>query len=215
MKLKLIMLPEPILVSDENMVIGDIAYSKTFDNICNITKTALRGIEEDNNDEGLFKILAGFSKLPSIDFSALSEEDCKKIGLFNIEALAKEGYKKHVPKHEITFDEEVNRIGGYNVGFKEGFQKAQSLNDKKFTEENMYSMFMAGRDMIDDVTFAFKNSSDALKRLKKSISQPKVFDIEVEMEKDFENHPEMVGNQREEWEYPKIENNKIKITKIH
>lgn len=201
MKLKLIMLDKPILVSDK--IIKDVRpyygkYHIEKMSIINKFPNYLTDLSECK------LIIAGIPELPSIDFSALSEEDCKKIGWVDVRELS---YRYAEENAGGDTDVEV-------CAYLEGFLKAQSLNDKKFTEEDMCSMFMAGRDMIDDTTFAFKNSSDALKRLKKSISKPKVFNIEVEMEKDFENHPELVGNPREEWEYPKIENNKIKITKI-
>lgn len=201
------MLDKPILVSDE--IIKDVRpyygkYHIEKMSIINKFPNYLTDLSECQ------LIIAGMPELPSIDFSSLSEEDCKKIGWVDVKNMA----KKRFPQTSLAM-ENYDLWSGHVYGFQEGFKTAQSLNDKKFTEEDMCSMFMAGRDMIDDTTFAFKNSSDAFKRLKKSISEPRVFNVEVEMEKDFENHPELIGNPREEWEYPKIENNKIKITKIH
>lgn len=72
-----------ILVSDEGINEGDriIRLSNLEQSIAN---------DEWDNDthDDWRKIVAGIPDLPSIDFSSLSEEDCKKIGWVDVEKLA-------------------------------------------------------------------------------------------------------------------------------
>jgi hypothetical protein len=49
---------------------------------------------------------------------------------YNIEKLAREAYKKHsVEDDRLSLDEQIQRSGGFIVGFKEGFITAKSFND--------------------------------------------------------------------------------------
>jgi hypothetical protein len=51
-----------------------------------------------------------------------------------------------VKKDYLSFDEQVQRSGGFIIGFQEGFQKALSLlGDKKFSEEDVISMIEKSR----------------------------------------------------------------------
>jgi len=64
----------------------------------------------------------------------------KQIELFDVEKLTKQSYERFTPiESKLSLDELIQRTGGYNVGFKEGFQKAQELlSDKQFTKEDMW-----------------------------------------------------------------------------
>ncbi len=190
MKLQLIMLPNPIVVSDEK-VTGVTAYnseSKQIEVFCSHPKY----------DEWGLKIIAGIQQLPSIDFSALSEEDCKKIGWVDVEKLAR-SYAKIHPTKDIDEEERYfNSNCKYYDAFKEGFKAAQSLNEKKFSEEDLIKAYLSNSP----------TDEKGVKSFIQSLSQPKVFDVEVEMKL----LPQAYGHG--EYSQPKITNNSIKILKI-
>ncbi len=133
--------------------------------------------------------------LPIIDYNGLEE----KFGIVDVEKLAKiSGYWRLNNKY----------------AFIEGFKKAQSFNDKKFSLEDVIG---AMRHIFNQEVFYGKTIEETLKMRDKSmfdyikfLQQPKVFDIEVEME---------VWNQKGNITSlstlkPKITNNSIKITKV-
>lgn len=92
-----------ILVSNE---IAGYTYNKPTWNSDNRI-----GLSENNQSK---KIIAGIKDLPSIDFSLLSEEDCKKIGWVDVEKLCP-------------------CIGNdFRFEWISGFKIAQFLNDKLF-----------------------------------------------------------------------------------
>jgi len=72
-----------------------------------------------------------------LDFSAISEEWCKKIGHFDTVKFARDEHKfNHKIIHEMSFV----------IGVEIGFQKAQELlSDKKFTLADIAIAFEAGR----------------------------------------------------------------------
>ena len=80
MNYKLIMLENPILVSDEKPSETDYYWDSKQNTI---------RIGTNNCVEGGYKkkIIAGYDSLPQIDFSILSEEDCKTIKFVNVDKL--------------------------------------------------------------------------------------------------------------------------------
>ena len=192
MKLQLIMLPQPILVSDEEIKDGDSLYYAT-------TNVILKNyVSETPRRKDDYKIIAGIPELPSIDFSALSEEDCKKIGWVDIEKLA----------DKYSNFERASKWGDIvRNAYKEGFKTAQSLNEKKFSEEQI-------RYLVSSVTEFMSHHEPEefdgwFEEKLKILSQPKVFDVEVEV--DFVHTDHVIGG----FEYfPKVTKNQIKITKI-
>lgn len=164
MKYKLIMLPQPILVSDD----------KIKDLNSHVYYLDLEGnsvIEKVNNIENYTpntkKIIAGIPELPSIDFSALSEEDCNKIEWVDVEKLATNYVLNET-------DNTLKLVSKYS--FKDGFKAAQSLNEKKFIEEDL-------RKAMEYGMYKMKyHTEKAHQDFIQSLSQPKVFDVEVEME---------------------------------
>lgn len=105
-----------------------------------------------------------------IDFSALSEEDQKRIGWIDVEKLSLQA-------------NEFWRYGGdydvFEVGFKAGFQKAQKLlSDRMFTEEQV-------KDVIIDGILLYNGGKitarEAANEITESLSQPKSWDVEIEM----------------------------------
>jgi len=74
----------------------------------------------------------------------LSTKNCDEIfGVVDVEKLTKDSYQKHsVHDDKLSLDEQIQRSGGFIVGFKEGFIKAMELNkDKVFTLEDMKTVW--------------------------------------------------------------------------
>lgn len=146
--------------------------------------------------------------LNEIDYNDLEEE----FGVVDVEKLAKEySIKMGYPNKRILLD---TFIGGFN--------KAQELNDKKFSLEDMRAIFNTGFAFGEEGHYDLKTTKER-KKLNKNIlfieslkflQQPKVFDIGIKME-------DIGGRRRDSingcWIpklKPKIINNKIKITNI-
>lgn len=216
MKLQLIMLPQPILVSDEEIKNGINAFychpSHNFPDGGMITKIEnikysdykpyeVKHIEGWGVKEGYKKIIAGIPELPSINFSALSEEDCKKIGWVDVEKLAED------------FGGNGKFLTDKKYGFREGFKAAQSLNEKKFSEEDvLWVMNLAYANGVN-------NKGMGRDFMMGRLSQPKVFDVEVEMEELFLEEDSLNYTHEKndisgsKW-FPKITNNSIRVIKI-
>lgn len=193
------MLPQPILVSDEEIE-GNEWYLWNNSPIKNhIVPTTDGDMWSNNFHKSKLKIIAGIPELPVIDFSTLSEEDCKKIELFDVEKIANEYYD--------AYDKNKEHTEGLIEGFIQGFKKAQALNEKKYSEEDMIKAWENG---IEEGSWTKNKPLHPIFPIFiKSLSQPKVFDVEVEM--DFVHTDHVVGG----FEYfPKVTNNQIKITKI-
>ena len=206
---KLIMLPNPILVSDEEIEKGDwfYYYSHGKFNMYMCEGVVGKSLVVQNKESSCWsdyskKIIAGIEGLPKLDLSAIAE----RIGWVDVEKLA----HKCFPKKErlsygkcYSYDNEKSR-----EGFIAGFKAAQSLNEKKFSEEDVKkAILMAWDDSVDT-----KNVYDIIE----SLSKPKEYNVEVEME---------LFNTKQSTDYTpyekgslipiiKITNNTIKVTKI-
>lgn len=196
------MLPQPILVSYEEI------NEHTKPCYCfNSTKNTwdddvvfYQGTMPNYHYKGFKKIIAGIPELPSIDFSALSEEECKNIG---------RAHSNDEWISELTKDiKDAHTLKTAKLCLRAGFNKAQSLNEKKFSEEDINKI----RELLVQGALTDMSCSSAIVEFDliiKSLSQPKVFDVEVEM--DFAHTDHVPGG----FEYfPAITNNQIKITRI-
>lgn len=221
MKLQLIMTEPPIVVNDEKVKDEDYIWTSDFvrktKEVFNdwVVSDNIDGTEEMTSYTNCKKIVAGLPNLPTIDFSSLSEEDCKKIGYVDVFALAENKYPLENALH--MFSTNVIR-----TGFVEGFKLAQQMNDKKYSEEDILVDFCIktfysnpdpeGTDYDKCLIYA-RNYINSLK-------QPRVYDIEVEMEKvcrlehSNERCIHCINGCDKDFEIPKITNNSIKITKI-
>jgi len=171
----IMMLPQPILVSYEPDVRDIFPYhvaEKLTTGEWTIWQVDnLNDIDERNQK----KIIAGIPELPSVDFSALSEEDCKKIGWVDVEELAAE-YA-------------VNDFDDYAYcGFLEGFKTAQSLNEKRFNEEDVIHILDSiNSEQLNEVKMRNEYGAEKGKAFKylinKLLPQPRVFDVQVEMDR--------------------------------
>jgi len=114
-----------------------------------------------------------------IDFSALSGEEQKEIGWFDVEKIQKEKFLEF--RAMITETSEKNL---FEIGIREGFLKAQELlSDRRFTLEDIKKAIRYGFD----VGFC-SNSSNKVKNDLQSeesfISQPKSWKVEGILEND-------------------------------
>lgn len=207
------MLPQPILVST-NAIEGINPQVTYFDDKVD-ADGIYRGVEFgtnkpiyniilgiNENRRVVKKIIAGIPELPSIDFSVLSEEDCKKIRWVDVEKLARDfaGIK-----HNRPLDDEERYYNSlecmkYDL-FKEGFKTAQSLNEKKFSEEDIRKAIEMAREIIDGKeVFEIEGilgltevcthncSVHSVDKIIQSLSQPKVFDVIANLSDDNKSY---------------------------
>lgn len=211
MNYKLIMLPNPILVSDEKP--KNIVYVNNHIYNHEIRRFTLAF--GNSNVKDCKEVIAGIEGLPKLDLSAIAEE----IGWVDVEKLAEENADSFV------WDFESPEGSGYIdhvEGFKEGFKAAQSLNEKKYSEKDLYNLLkligQKGYYVECDGTVyakAFDGGDvvDVVKEYSESVSKPKEYLVEVEME-DIGNKDKVYNcSSKSEW-IPKITNNTIKVTKI-
>lgn len=155
--------------------------------------------------------------LPNIDYSHPMEKDGviktvgEWLGIIDVEKLSEDYAEEIYPIEECYGDsEDLAYRQNRKNNFIKGFKKSQSLNDKKFNLEDVRK--------ITQAAFTIKSNNETLIEdfdkwfdIKiQSLQQPKVFDIEVEME---------IWNQEGNITSlttlkPKIINNSIKITKM-
>lgn len=198
------MLPQPILVSDEKIVCGDMLLSKNYSFFRSEYQSRL---PEYNNDNQVRKIIAGIEGLPKLDLSAIAEE----IGLIDVEKLAKE-YSGMRSAQSSSVDTSLHNARV--AAFREGFKAAQSLNEKKYSEEDMIEFCQFHRDYFTQCSTEMWNTVPTVSESFKvwlSKRKPKEYQVEVEMER--VRYPK--GDDGWEDVYtPKITNNTIKVTKI-
>ena len=200
MKTQLIMLKTPVIVSDEYLKVMDWFYFNVdgiFDTLKVESEFHLGRIENHKENK---KIIAGLPDLPSIDYNGID------FGIVDVKKLA---YKYRTDKWKGMFSSEYKAA---ESGFIDGFKAAQSLNDKKFTLEDIKNAikFFKTYQLTTDRDVFEKDINLFLGLL----SQHKIFDIEIEMEEDmrekYDVNPEFDELFTPE---PKITNNSIKIIK--
>lgn len=216
MKIQLIMLPnQPILVSDEQIFELDkvlfgnhILTTDYFDSHFlkwEFKELAVSPIDYQKYNEPV-KIIAGIPELPSINSSELSEEDCSRIGWVAVEKLAwknLECFEGNQWEEQVAFEQWV-----------EGFKTAQSLNEKKYTVDQMRHVYSMGIALND-----VEKANELFNKLIDLLSQPKVFDVEIEqeelfLEEDSMNYTHEKSDISGSKLFPKITNNSIKISKV-
>lgn len=187
MKCQLVMLNnQNVIVSDENIKEGDLTLPPS-----NII--VRYGGQKYKGDEPLKCWRKVIAQSHQIDWNGLESE----FGYVDVEKLIKSEY----PVDEISF--------------KRGFKKAQELNDKKFSLEDMREAFQLGQEQKHAEDWSYKHpqyrkiADVTFKQFIDSMSQPKVFNIEVEIESDMESLDSSKIVMR-----PKITDGKIKINKV-
>ena len=159
------MLPNPILVSDEEKQIFDRVWNSYVEKILRVSEVFM----PHGN-----KIIAGIEGLPKLDLSAIAEE----IGWVDVEKLA---YKRLpiIP----TFDkgEIINSDTNFfiRLGWVEGFKAAQSLNEKKFSEEDMSNLWQYIVDGAKEILISGTTSVSSFEDYIQSLSKPKEYNVEA------------------------------------
>lgn len=209
-----------IIVSDEEIKDRDWFYNIKSQNIFynDSDKSVPKGetefplIASDNPEHGYGDEFGGWYPLPSIDYNGFEEElgivenPIKSFGRFILQITNRVIKKnsKLTPLDNKTGEELLDDL--FN-----DWLKTQSFNDKKFSLEDIKKAidiaFEKGKNRI-----GFYESDYS--QIIQSLQQPKVFDIEVEMEV----FTETVGTcefdfSEQDSKRPKITNNQIKIIK--
>jgi hypothetical protein len=136
-----------------------------------------------------------------IDFSALSEEEQKKIGWFDVESLANQQFDLDTKKIPVPTSLWYDSQDAQYHSFIKGFKKAQELlSDRRFTLEDMHKAYDAG------MVFIGEDKGSPIE-FYQSLSQPKSWSVELEMINDYEE-PEG------DFVKPKLTDGKVKILKI-
>lgn len=191
MNFKLIMLPNPILVSDLRISVGDSYHTSDY----RIVKW-LQELEDFSEGASSYPkpIIAGIEGLPSLDLSAIAE----KIGWVDVENKVKE--LMGLPNYLRIESMSSSMQSSFEFGV-ECFKAAQSLNEKKYSLEDMMLCWDSAQSWRED-----KNTWE---KFIQSLSYPKEYNVELEMEDKIalDGHT-VIGKE------PKITNNTITVTKI-
>lgn len=222
MKTQLILLENPIIVCDD-LEGAKYVYEKQPRGcfVRGVSNEPFRNIDffkQENaiHNSGHQKILTTFPGLPSIDWNGLESV----LGYIDIHKLVEDLYPSTLG---VPIDYFSNRIRGEHLALaKESIKEYKRLNDTAFTLQDIEVAFNAGMkfglykggqsyDMNDNVDW---------EDYSKSLTQPKVFDIEIEMEyKDGFNYwydytPLIAKSIKIPFALrPKVTNDKIKIRK--
>lgn len=204
------MLDTPIIVSDEEIKEGD-----WYNSNLGINKL---GKSTRNVENWRQRIVFGYGELPSIDFNEFEEQ----LGIFDVEKLALETYRDNpndLKEANYKYNTDLNAPRKRRA-FVRGFQAAQKLNEKKFSLEDMANLWQFIVDGAKQLMLSGTTEVSSFDDYIKSLQQPKIFDIEVEMEQVLKCENTFDENTtRKTWVntgkfIPKITNNRIKITKI-
>jgi hypothetical protein len=146
-----------------------------------------------------------------IDFSALSEEEQKEIGYFDVDSVVDSILDKEYHNVDLCYSD----FKIYEQGYRSAFQKAQELlYDRRFTLEDMKNLmhnsiiFKEENQHLSLGEYAIKNKEWFDKYIQ-SLSKPKSWKVELEMEYDLESIDSSKKVMR-----PKPTNGKIKILKL-
>lgn len=233
MKTQLIMLPNPIIVSDEEIKNKDWCFNMKTNDILQITHKSEISLYNEDKYNFVNKIIAGVEGLPSINWNGLEEVFgwIDVIGVINnIESLFEEapidflgtGNDNRLAERE---EREWKKEISINI---EKLKKAQSLIEKKFTGEDMQLAYIQGTndgaqfesmagdyDSLNDIEEAYNVADSNMEDFIKSLQQPKIFDIKVEfnLECGKIEHSNCDDNAYCNKIQAKITNNSIKIIK--
>lgn len=217
MNYQLIMLPKPILVSDEEIKEGDYFYYKHFgEDIINVVKQTTDLININNPDRYFKKIIAGIPELPRLDLSLIPDE----LGYVDVVRLANiqfdEDTKKIPVPSQLWYDSQDAQFNSFIKGF--------NASPKKYTEEDIID-FLGFYSRTATLGFGSTGENNHLnaKQLVEAWEkqrQLKVYNVEVEMEIIRQNqcinkcasYPSACLC--EMTKHPKITNNTIKVIKI-
>ena len=113
-----------IIVNDSEIKEGDYKYH----HVKGIVKAICDGAYTNE-----FKITHSTQPLEGVKHIPLSEVE-EAINGYSVEKMAKNAYLKHSAKDDrLSLDEQIQRSGGFNVGYSEGFKAHQELVKDKLT----------------------------------------------------------------------------------
>ena len=186
-------LPEGfIITSDEKINKGDIAFET-------LNKVLFTVLEENDYSNSSFKKV--IAQQDQIDFSALTEEEQKEIGWFNIYKLFQEdSFEVGVDGHSAL------------TTYTAGFQKAQELlSDRRFTLEEVGELFQQIVRIIPEQELRKWTKESFVKHF--AALQNRSWAIEVEMgEYSLNSDGEHI--RFPDMSKPKFTNGKLKVSKI-
>lgn len=219
---KLIVLPQPILINDEEIKEGDWYWDTLVSHLEKVGPLKMIGLADESSTKLIIqssvgttspikaskKIIAGLPDLPKLDLSLIADE----IGWVDVEKLAIDLGLKYY-------------IGGnydFENGVTKGISEYQFLNEKKYSEEDLkYAMFQLFKNGSRSPKEGREGFGEIYNRVIQSLSKPKEYLVEVEVEDYFiENNEEYTHSSGAKGSYsthnkrPKITNNTIKVTKI-
>ena len=160
----------------------------------------------------------------NLDFSALSEEQQREIGWFDVEKLAKDEFchiSKNPPYTEIVPRQKME-------GYTKGFQKAQQLlSDRRFTLEDISKAINFGYKKGMKVEADAHRDNNLFAEIDfdrnafiQSLSKQS-WNVELEMQTDWKPHTklymESIGDNLSDFIYqpqPKFVEGKVKILKL-
>lgn len=213
MNYELIMLPNPILVSNETPKDWD-SYWIYIENDGKCDGV----ITKSNNPSGWFNslhdktnyrtIIAGRTNLPSFRFA---DGVGKTIGIVDVRLIAERKYPI-----SIFHEQDINDWDRNN--FIEGFESALRIAEVRFSEDDMINAFIKGQSSVDEdgvVNYSIREFTEKLKA-------PKRYKVELEMDDSFVVNGGLkpmgeLGGKRPESMFhsqPKLTNNCYLITKI-
>lgn len=207
-------LPEGfIITSDEKIIENDTVLYYDY-KISMVHRINIDELKLENGGVWRSSCKKIIAQQDQIDFSPLSLEKQKEIGYFDVEKLAK------TDCNGLTYkDYEHLCVRGYIVGF----QKAQELlSDRIFTLEEVKQSLFDLADMLFNNCQKGITEEDCQKYqnvIIKSLSQPKSWKVEIEMEDNLDEilRLESIGVEPECYfssKKPKVTNGKIKILKL-
>ena len=133
------------------------------------------------NEEGV--IIASTSIKKGIN--SLSKQNCDSIfGVVDVEKLTKDSYQKYsVHDNKLSLDEQIQRSGGFIVGFKEGFNKVMELNkDKVFTLKDIKKAIEFDKFGFMHGEIDYLKNENEINEFIQSLQQPTEIDVVIVME---------------------------------
>jgi len=167
MKAQLILLENPIIVTDEEIKEADVYLDEHF----RVQKCLY--VHEDKvfpcrdyEESSLACSRKIISHNKPIDYNGID------FGIVDVEKLAEESVQEVRPNNADFFVRDV-----YKEFFIEGFKASQQLNEKKFSEDDII-LFSA--ELIGMYRKGNIKDADDVQKLLRTYSLPKTFDIEIE-----------------------------------
>ena len=175
MNYKLIMLPNPLLVSGEEITFGDFYFKD--DKILRWSKGTSIGYIHIQPCKYPKPIIAGIEGLPKLDLSAIAEE----IGWVDVEKLAVLAFQKRFNRIPVIMGSSEADSFWLNTWI-DGYKAAQSLNEKKFTLSEMEQCWLQAQECVlgtDDFPMGGNNFKyPSFKEYIHSLSKPKEYNVQ-------------------------------------